>query len=219
MHPWQKYGGSQYSWLPHMEFRSRTRNPFPGFERVYHAHDPGTPEFRARINDFSIEDAFDVLRGEKAPSTPVSARWVMGRRLPRDFVWTTLAVPFIASDRVIDLLRRHTFTGWSTFPVELLSDAGEHISGYHGLAVHGRCGPRQKERSALIAKPGPVGNTIQVHQGLFFDEDAWDGSDVFMPDDGSGLVFVVQEVRDALTAAKVKGISLDRVDLHERLFP
>ena len=201
-----------------MEFRSGTRKPFPGFDRVYRAHDPGTPEFRARVDDFSVEDAFAALRGERVPSVPVSARWVMGRRVPRDFIWTTLAVPFIASDRVFDLLRKHAFTGWSTFPVELLNDAGECISTYHGLVVYGRCGPRQKERSALIAKLGPVGKTIEVYKGLFFDEHRWDGSDVFMPDDGTGLVFVVQEVRDALTAAKVKGISLDRADLEERLF-
>lgn len=200
-----------------MEYPSGSKQPFPGFDRVYLAHDPGTPEFRAQM-DMSLEGAFDVLRGDVKPAAPVSGRWMMGRRVPRDFIWTTLGVPVIVSDRVISILSAGEFLGWSTYPIDLVGPKGDPVSGYQGLVVRGRCGALQGERSTEIQKPGPVGNKIIVYRGQFFDETRWDGSHIFMSTDKTGLIFVLQEVRDALQGAKVKGIALDRTDTHERFF-
>ena len=33
------------------------------------------------------------------------------------------------------------FTGWRTYDIELFGRDGVPIPGYHGLAIHGRCGP------------------------------------------------------------------------------
>ena len=189
---------------------------FPGFDHTYYAEDPGTPGFTVDVS-LSLSEAFSTLRGDSVPKAPVAARWVMGRRKPQDFIWTTLAVPFIVSPKVISLFRERSFTGWSTYPVDVVGASDEQIGGYCGLAVHGRCGPFQPERSAPIQKPGPTGLVIEVYKGMFFDERAWDGSDVFMPSDKTGLVFLVQAVRDAVRKSKLTGITLDRCETHERM--
>jgi hypothetical protein len=73
------------------------------------------------------------------------------------------------------------FTGWTTYPVELTGRDGEPLPGYHGFAVTGR-----------LVEP-----------------DDWDGSDVFVTGEGA-LTFVSEPVRDALLAAGVKNVRLER---------
>jgi len=191
---------------------------FPGFDRVYYVDEPNSSEFRVDI-DLTLETALAALRGECVPTAPVSGRWVMGRTAAKEFVWTTLGIPFIISARAISILSEHGFVGWGTYPVNLFGPGGEPIADYHGLVVSGRCGPRQPDRSIAIQRPGPIGKPTLVYKGLFFDEGEWDGSDLFMPRDTTGFVFVVEQVREVLQAARVTGVSLKRVDSNERPFP
>jgi hypothetical protein len=189
---------------------------FPGFERIYHLDEPGGHPFRATAEDVSTRDAFGLTRGERTPKKPIVLQWYMGRRIPGDFVWTSIAVLDIVSDKVVSVLRKNFCSGWSTYPVRLYDHAGNLVTGFHGLSVHGRCGPRQPERSIPVEKDQGSGPRT-VYRGLFFDESAWDGSDVFAPSDGTGFVFVLERVRDLLLQAKVKGSRFERVDLYESL--
>jgi hypothetical protein len=199
-----------------MESHSGTRAEFPGFDSVFYAGHPGHG-FICR-SDLSVEDAFRLIRGELKPMGDIWLRWAMGRKEPTDFLWTTLAVLFVVSDRVVQILQSKRFSGWTTYPVVVVGPTGTTIPGYSGLSVVGRCGPLQPERSIRYQKPGPVGNTIEVFKGQFFDENLWDGSDIFMPTDGTGLVFVLDRVKRALESSKLKGVRFARADLHERLF-
>jgi hypothetical protein len=176
--------------------------------------DPGSPEFRV-LSRLSVEQAFAAVRGELEVTAPIELRWFMGRRVSRDFIWTAIVAPKIVSDRVLSVLTSNRFTGWSTYPVAVIGPKGERITGYHGLAVHGRCGRLQDERSVEVVKPGPVGDLITVRRGRYFDESAWDGSDIFVPMGDVAFVFVVCGVYEQLRAAGVKGAAFIRADLNE----
>jgi hypothetical protein len=191
--------------------------PFPGFDQVYYIHDPGTSCFRGHI-DLSVDDGFAAIRGEIRPATPVSVRWFTGRRVPGDFIWTSIAVPIIVSERVVSVLEGGSFTGWATYPVRVHGHNGEVISGYYGLCVPGRCGPVQPERSTFVETTrAPGTGRMSFYRGMYFDETVWDGSDLFVPV-GSGYVFAVRDVSDALLGMHPRDVTIDRADLHERAF-
>jgi hypothetical protein len=190
---------------------------FPGCENVHWISDPGGREFRVDL-DLSFDEALDALRGDWAPDRPVTAKWVMGRHIPDDFVWTRFAIPIIVSSRVVSVFEKGRFTGWSTYPVTLFDRRGAVVEGFEALVVTGRTGPMQLERSAEVVKPGPTGRPTVHYRGLLFDESLWDGSDVFMSSDRNGTVFLTREVRNGLLEAGVTGAFLQQADQDERLF-
>jgi hypothetical protein len=190
---------------------------FPGFQHIYRISDPGDPGGFVADIGLSTQDGLAALRGDRQIQTPVSLRWRMGRRTPDDFIWTTIAIPFIVSERVIAALEDCKCSGWDTYPIALVGAAGEPIPGYHGLVVRGRCGPLEKHRSVEIRKQYP-GGVFPAYRGWYFDERAWDGSDVFMPGGRVGHVFITQDAKDALSAARISGADFDRADLAERTF-
>jgi hypothetical protein len=104
-----------------------------------------------------------------------------GCREPTDVVRTTLALPVLLGERVVDLLRSSGFTGWRLVPVELRHKAGDVLSTYHYLCVHGRCGAIDDSRSERMEKRFP-GGVFPVLKGLYFDPATWDGSDIFIAD-------------------------------------
>ena len=190
---------------------------FPGFQHIYRIADPGiSSRFVADI-ELSTQDGLAALRGDRQIPTPVSVQWTMGRRTPDDFIWTTIAIPKIVSDRVIATFEHYKCSGWDTYPVALVGAAGEPIPGYHGLIVRGRCGPLQKHRSIEIQKQYP-GGVFPAYKGWYFDERTWDGSDVFMPAEPVGHVFITQDAKEALSAARITGAEFDRADSAERTY-
>jgi hypothetical protein len=62
----------------------------------------------------------------------------------------------------------------------------------------------------VLPPPVPQGEAMPHRTGIRFWPETWDGSDVFMPEH-SGWVLVTQEVRDALIAAKITGIDVNRI--------
>jgi hypothetical protein len=140
----------------------------------------------------------------------------MGGHKPSDIVRATTAAPVIISDRVRRLLSEKEFSGWKTYPIEVSGKEGVTLPGYHGLAVHGRCGPIENARSVPFEKSMP-GGTFTWFQGLYFDPATWDGSDIFMPMDRVGWIFVVEGVKNAFVASKVKNVVLTRLSDVERM--
>lgn len=181
---------------------STSRPPFPGFERIYYF--TGTGSESDFIADIDIDDDVDplaVTRGESAVAQPVRARWAMGASKPGDVIWTRLVHPILVSTSILDALSKLSCTGWSTYTVDLVGKKGEPIDGYHGLVVTGRCGPASWERGQRVMKKFP-GGMKPVRRGLFFDEATWDGSDLWMPSDQKGNIFVSERARGVLARAK-----------------
>lgn len=150
------------------------------------------------------EKSTRLFRGKWAPLTPVVLRTSMGGQ-PRDFLWTTFPPLLCVSQTVVDLLERQKLTGWSTYPVEVHGREGQPLTGYHGFAITGRGGSRDRSRSEIIIKPPPAprGKSYQVYKGLYFDESQWDGSDIFLVD---GRKVVTQQVCDEFRRAKVTNV-------------
>lgn len=156
-----------------------------------------------------------LLLGEEAPAERVLFRWEEGCHL-YDSLQTTIPCRLF-SNRVFDLLEISGATGWSSFPVELRGKNGERIDGYRGLAVTGRCGQLQYERSLSETRIGRSGQPYRVWTGLYFDEASWDGSDVFLASDAT-FVFVTERVVRALKEAEVTNVVFERMSTFERMW-
>jgi len=154
-------------------------------------------------------DALALTRGEIEPQEPVRFHRDEGSRI-KDYIGTTWALLALISDRFVGVLEG--FSGWQMYPVEIYAEDGKLVPGYQGLAVTGRCGPIDDDLSPVMVLPPPVpeGEAMPHRIGIRFWPETWDGSHVFMPE-GTGWVLVTQEVRDALTTAKITGIELHRI--------
>ena len=146
---------------------------------------------------------------------PVPTRRAMGSKKPSDLIGTTMATPLLVSDRVVTLLRDEGFTGWRTYAVDLVGHDGAPIPGYHGLAIHGRCGPIDDSKSVQVPQQFP-GGVFPVWIGMYFDPDTWDGSDLFMSEDGKGSKFVIENVKRAFHKAKIRNVQFEPLEEVER---
>jgi hypothetical protein len=181
---------------------------------VFVLGDPlGSRAFRGEI--VSDVDTFALTRGEVTPSRPILVKHDRGATL-YDVIWTTNAAPVIISDRAARLLEENQVSGWSTYEVDLRDRDGDVIDGYSGLSVLGRCGPIRDDLSPSIEAVYPGGRTKR-RLGWRFDPDTWDGSDIFVPSDGSAVKFVTDSVRGLLERAKVRNLTLRNAATIKRL--
>lgn len=154
-----------------------------------------------------IPDGYALYGGEVRPDRPLIFDFKKGASgsTAYDFVGTTLPPLKLISDRVVEVLR--SFSGWSTYPVEVYGKKGERIPGYHGLSITGRCGPIDDSRSQPRIRPpaSPAGRATREWIGLYFDPATWDGSDLFLPR-GSGGTFVTEAVKTALERARITNV-------------
>jgi hypothetical protein len=190
----------------------------PDYTRFYALGESfGRGAFRVdALGELPGGDPYALTRGEVEPEAPLRFRHDQGSRV-EDYIGTTWAVLHLVSDRFLGVLQG--FSGWRTYPVEIYDRHGEPVPGYHGLAASGRCGPIEDELSPVEVLPPPVpeGEAMPHRIGIRFRPETWDGNDVFCPDDGSAWTLMTQEVRDALVAAKITGIDLDRITEIEQL--
>ena len=156
-----------------------------------------------------------LTRAEATVATPISFEHDEGTRT-EDFLGTTWAALDLLSDRFVEVLSG--FTGWQTYAVVIVGRDGERVPGYHGLSVTGRCGRVEWERSERVILPAPVpgGRTTGGWRGLYFSPSSWDGSDIFVPNDGSTFVIVTDEVRAAAEDARLTNVRFARLTEFER---
>jgi hypothetical protein len=192
-----------------------TSKVFPGFDKVFLLGGSGsTRAFRGDIN-LESDETFRLLRAEMQPTHPVTVDWAMGQPKPGAVIWTTMAVPIIVADSVVQLLRSHGFTGWSLYDVTVRDKQDQLSPGYSGLSVTGRCGNIDWASGIEVPRIFPAG-IFPVWKGLFFDPESWDGSDFFMPAERVGYVFVVEAVKKAFERAKIRNVEFKPLDQFER---
>ncbi|MHB0935364.1 MAG: hypothetical protein ACYDCO_16640 [Armatimonadota bacterium] len=188
---------------------------FPGFDQLFELHDPlANRAFRGGWE--SDEDACALLRAEDVPTTPPVIPWYMGGATPSDIIWTGMGYPLIVSQRVADLLTANGLIGWETYDVIITGKDGSRIPGYHGIAIHGRCGRTDLSRCQIVLKEYP-GGWYPSFKGCYFDPDSWDGSDFFMetPDakgNASATKFITARVWKAFRKAKIANLQYERLD-------
>jgi hypothetical protein len=202
------------NWHVSMDSKS-TSKAFPGFDKVFYFDEPGNS--RAFRGKMAVEmDDVGLTRAETLPDHPIRVGWAMGRAKPTEPVmWTTHVIPIIISDSVVQLLRSHGFTGWSLYEVSVHDKQGQMIPGYHGLSITGRCGKIDWTKGVEVPRIFP-GGIFPVWKGLFFDPESWDGSDLFMPSELKGYVFVVEDVKKAFERAKIRNVDFTPLDQFER---
>lgn len=142
-------------------------------------------------------DPWAIFRGECIPENPIVFRHIIGRQ-PKDMLISTDAVLRIVSKRFLDILQENKVTGWSTFPVLVYDKKGKVLAGYYGLSVTGRSGPIDDTQQRIEVRESPMnpGYMFRVGIGLHFDQDSWDGSDIFTPQ--GGMIIVVRKVKEQL---------------------
>lgn len=156
-------------------------------------------------------------RGQRKPSQPLQLTWAEGSRL-MDYTGTTAVLPIVVSKKLVDTLKEHGVSGWSTFPIELRGKAGELIDGFYGLVVTGQCGPLQLGRSRVVTRCAKSGHgEVEVKVGLFFDESTWDGSDMFTPH-GTTFNFVTGRLKALMENAKLSNVKFEPLDAFERMW-
>lgn len=144
-----------------------------------------------------------LLEGNAVPAAPVRFRQHLGSAVA-DLMMGGDPALLIVSQLVMDTLSGIAATGWGTWPVECRTKRGEPIPGLYGLSVIGRCGPPQWGRSERFeSQLAPGAPPVPHVRGLYFDEDSWDGSDVFSPA-GTTFVVVTDRVYGALRASGVR---------------
>lgn len=160
---------------------------------------------------FTGEDPSELVRGVRQPEKPVELRRISGS-VETDLMGTDWATLLLVSDRLVDLLRAVSATGWSVFPVNLRTHGNRPLSGYHGLSVTGRAGPIRKElgRDVLLGPFAPSGKAVPGTRGWCFDPETWDGSGVFTPE-GAEAFCVTTPVADVLRDSGVTGPRLERM--------
>jgi hypothetical protein len=189
-----------------------TRRPFPGFEQLYELSDP--PPFPHLCGKLAVDDyegLIGLIRGERQLPRPLAVH-LDREDSPQDIIWLENAAGAIISDRVVALFQQHELTGWTTYPVTLISPGGTMHSGYHGLGVTGRCGPLNwTDRQPLVAASD---SRYALYRGYVFDADTWDGSDLFLWELTPGLElfadfpFVTGAVKAALENGGVANVWL-----------
>lgn len=184
----------------------------------YEGLGPGGRALRVRSREL-LHNSSEIARAEEKVSEPIEFVRDEGRK-PHDLIGTSYGRPLLVSERFLDVLREHGFTGWTTFPIRVFLDRGSELEGYHGFAVTGRCGPIDDSLSeeVILPPPAPGGRARAGLRGLCFPPESWDGSDIFTSEAGGAAIFVVERVKQALEEAGVTNVAFERLSEIERIW-
>lgn len=123
---------------------------------------------------------------------PVRFKQEYGNKL-QDILDTGWAGLYLISDKMKSVLEENNFTGWKTFPVNVLNKQGQEIKSYHGFSVTGRCGKIDYTKSETIEKRLFInGSLTKYYKGLHIGLDEWDNTDFFLPKNCFGIIITKQ---------------------------
>ena len=107
---------------------------------------------------------------------------------------------------MVKILKENKFTGWSIYPVIVQDRKGKLLPNYYGFAVTSYAGKRDLSRSPIIKRAPyvPGGSIPLVYKGFFFDETAWDGSDIFRVHPSNKIV--TRALKDAFVKANIRNV-------------
>ncbi len=181
-------------------------------ETIFELSDPMAVEpfrLRSRLPGDAMAESVNVellSRGKTKLKNPIQFDASQGLKAT-DFLWTQLVTPVCVAERVIRILKENEISGWSTYPVEVFDQEGKPQPNFHGLAVIGAVCEADYSRSAVVTKPPPAprGRSYDVYKGLYFDENQWDGSDLFWV---GGVRVVVDKVKRIFEQNKVENVRI-----------
>ncbi len=148
-----------------------------------------------KARDAEHPKAYDLhpfFRGARKPKEPVRFKLLGGRLWP-DFLSGPELRFLLVSERAEEVFRRHGFTGWRSFDVEV---TGRPPLRYRGLAVIGRCDPPLREDQYQDPDEYAFEKTLT-------DIRTWGGSDFFLMKDFP----IVRITRRVLEAVREEGLT------------
>lgn len=152
------------------------------------------------ISEFDVSQ---VLRGQKLPNKKIVYAPSLGKRF-YDFVMVTAGLSLI-SEKVYSLFMDNNITGWKGIPAVIF---GHEDLKYYLLIITGRCGPLDDSKTTVVDSTTLFPNQIvKAYQGLYFSEDNWDKSDMFVSD-FVNYTFVTDKVKKLLEKNKITNIIL-----------
>jgi hypothetical protein len=183
---------------------------FPGFSQLFQVIPDCDREFRGSLTSGNF---LQVTRGEVEPDGVLTLRHRMGRSEPGLVVFPLSPFAFYLKQAVVSLLEDRGLTGWSSYPVMVIDEAGREYPDYAGLVVRGRCGRVSNRHSTAFKKQALRGNSASTWwRGISFDPSTWDGSDLFMPDANQGHILCTEPTRSAFIDAGVTQLDFEPMD-------
>lgn len=130
---------------------------------------------------------------------------------------------FIISPAVVKLLKANDITGYTLEPIKQLewkdgkgNDTGNDGSSYKLLKVNGRCGFLCDSDGNIIDKCEQCDRhnsavLDSLKDGLSFNGDDYDGSDIFQFNNWAGLPIVNEKVKKLIEKHKLKGFKFEEL--------
>ncbi len=157
----------------------------------------------------SITDFSYVKNGDKLERLVLTSE--EGKYL-YDFISLSIGGSYLVSPRVLSILNENKVTGWKAYDVDFSQLSIEGIHNYKALAIKGNCGSINNNLSKPATLPPIMPNSPErkVYLGMLFDEETWDGSDIFSPEE-TAFVYVTKKIRDLFVENKITNCSFRRI--------
>lgn len=160
-----------------------------------------------RYGSISTEELCGYINGKFPNGKPITFVQSMGTEKTRRGLIIPSAMGFkLLHKKIIDIFTENRFTGWESYPVNILCKNGDVDGNYHAFIVKGVCGPYDTNRSKVIDYTADNGGFIlkeKRYQGMYFEPKSWDGTDIFMMKD-TWITIVTSPVKEELERLNVK---------------
>ena len=181
----------------------------PIYSKIYRCQDVySTRPFKAGI-ELDFDRSCNLLRGDFKPSDVLDVKHCRGLGTPKLVIWTGFSL--LIHEKIIKEFIEYGITGWEKFDINLIGKHNENIVGYYGISITGRCGPLDYFRSEIVYRNFP-GGSFPYFKGSYFENDYWDGTDIFMenPDENGPTLhkYVSERVAQIFDKYKVKNLEL-----------
>lgn len=154
-------------------------------------------------------------------SFPLKFKQKYGRRKD-DVIRTGYTKLFIISNNFVDVLKNNSITGWRLFDVEISDKKDGLINGYFGISITGKSGPVNINSSIVIERRRIANGPLCIfYKGAKIDKESWDGSDIFIPEGGFGILLSPKAAsilgKSELTNVSIIPLSEVEIDEHTAL--
>jgi hypothetical protein len=181
--------------------------------------EPETPDSERRLASWPSDEALEYQRVfcsvkphahlgvRDRITTPLSA--VLANLEPYDFVWTWLG-ECLVQRRVLDVLRKHGFTGYEAIPAKVkFKSWSKSPPQFWEVAIRGSAGVASPGSGIRVLRKCPGCDLTDYSRATdpakVVDTANWDGSDFFRVKPVSGWIFVSNRVVEALEESVFTG--------------
>ncbi len=116
---------------------------------------------------------------------------------------------FMIDSKLKGVLEKEQITGYELKDINFVGSYGFRDDDIQEMVITGRAGHLQKlngEEFEACSTCGRITEDIDELEGVGFDINKWDGSDIFLIDNFEGIPVVTQKVKDIFEKNKIKNI-------------